>query len=104
MPVRLQMSRASLSLALIESGLKWDTLQPLVRRCWDDLKTRFFRIVNSDTLQPSGHVIMNSGQYLPHTPAILVPTFPNSSSFGSGGPPPPPSGGPPGLKVKKVGN
>jgi hypothetical protein len=70
---------------------------------WDKDR-RFFRVVDSDTLQTSGPVIMNSGQYLPHTPVIPVPTLPNSSSFGSGGPPPPPSGSPPGLKVKKVGN
>ncbi len=59
---------------------------------------KFFRVLNSDTLQPTGPVITNSGQYLAQEPApILLPLNPALRR----GAPPIPRGGFAGAKVVK---
>ena len=60
---------------------------------WDKVR-RFYRVLDSNTLKPSGPVITNEGKCLREAPAL--PTLTRAAgAFGTGGPPPPPKGSPP---------
>ncbi|WP_321470587.1 hypothetical protein [uncultured Paludibaculum sp.] len=56
---------------------------------WDKPR-RFFRLIDSDTLQPTGPVITNTGQYLTQAPPLPVLPPPGRSTGAFNGPPPPP--------------